>query len=240
MAVTAVLNTQIAVSASAVSWTLLSTPWTRVEHLQQGPSVVDILNGVVAGLAGITPAGGYIDTAGALVLGFVLGVSTFFLAQNFREWTGIDDALDVTIVHGVSGAIGALSIGILGTKAVNADGKDGLLYGGDGHLLAIQALAIVVAAAWAAVATLGILVLLQFMQGNIRHRDEDEHHGLDSNDHDVSAYDFPRSTSTAGAREVDLDEARDGPLLRQRSGYGSVEVLESAAPEIVQPTLEER
>ena len=224
LAVVAVLNTQVAVAASCLTWTLLSTPWTRRQHLQHGPSVVDILNGAVAGLAGITPAAGFVTTSGALILGCLIGLVTYHLTLHFREWTGIDDALDVTVIHGVSGAIGALMIGFLGSSAVNMKGKDGLLYGGDGNLLSEQAFAVVVATAWSIIATFGILVILQALLGGIRHRDEDEHHGLDTLDHDIAAYSLSSSPVNSPATRVGPSDARE-PLPRQRPRYGSVDLM---------------
>ena len=161
---------QVAASACAVVWSVMSTPWFRTEHLQQGPSVVAILNGyapaqlpssthslaphlttprvylskplplcllprsdvqgptlptalpplllclglaslrrplarAVAGLAGVTPASGFITLPSAMVLGLCLGLATFVGCSQWKR-TGIDDALDVSVVHGLSGAVG--------------------------------------------------------------------------------------------------------------------------------------
>ncbi len=70
-----------------------------------------MLNGTLVGLAGITPASGYIDTWAALVLGAILGVTAYGSLVLFKEVLHIDDALDVGSIHGVPGIIGSIAIG---------------------------------------------------------------------------------------------------------------------------------
>jgi ammonia channel protein AmtB len=62
-------------------------------------------------LAGVTPAAGYITHASALVLGLILGSAACSAAAAIRAKLDIDDALDVSSVHGLTGIIGSLYIG---------------------------------------------------------------------------------------------------------------------------------
>lgn len=222
LAVHTCLNTQVAASACAVVWTVLSTPWCRKEHLQQGPSVVAILNGAVAGLAGVTPASGFITLPSAMVLGLGLGLATYFGCVHWHR-TGIDDALDVTIVHGLSGLIGSLYIGIAGSSAVNSAGADGLIYGGT-SLIGYQAVAVAAVAAWSMLATGLILVALDKLLGGLRHKEEEESIGLDKKEHEEEAYCLPVSPLSVPFS----DEANQGLVHRRmnlnddRGPYGTI------------------
>ena len=73
------------------------------------PSVLGIVSGAVAGLVGITPASGFVDPLGALVIGVAAGVGCFFASTFVKNKLGYDDALDAFGVHGVGGTIGALA-----------------------------------------------------------------------------------------------------------------------------------
>jgi len=126
------------------------------------------------------------------VLGVILGAVTWFGCQHFRRLTKIDDALDVTIVHGLSGAIGSVYIGFCGDHTVNPAGKDGIIYGGY-SLIAWQVVAVVSAFAWTAAFTFIILIALDKLLGGLRHRPEDEQKGLDKLEHDEAAYALPPS-----------------------------------------------
>ena len=75
-----------------------------------------LMNGTIAGLAGITPASGFIDSQASLGLGAVIGLCTFWTVGMFKHKLGIDDALDVSSVHGVSGIVGSIGVGFLATQ----------------------------------------------------------------------------------------------------------------------------
>jgi len=219
LAVHTCLNTQVAASACAVVWSVMSTPWCRTEHLQQGPSVVAILNGAVAGLAGVTPASGFITLPSAMVLGLCLGLATFVGCSQWKR-TGIDDALDVSVVHGLSGMIGSLYIGIAGSSAVNSAGADGLIYGGT-HLIGVQALAVAATAVWTVLATGLILVALDKLLGGLRHEEGEETDGLDKKEHREEAYDLPTSpTASPTLNEEGLHRRMN--MNDSRGPYGAI------------------
>jgi Amt family ammonium transporter len=102
-AVAAIVSTHIAASASAAVW--LFAHWGRYGGRT---SLVALLNGAVAGLAGVTPASGYISSLSALVLGVILGFASLVTVSVFKSRLHIDDALDVIGVHGVTGIVGSI------------------------------------------------------------------------------------------------------------------------------------
>lgn len=121
VAVTALVNTNTAAAAAGFVWMLLS--WR--DHK---PSVLGIITGAVVGLVAITPAAGYVTPLAAIVIGAVAAPISFY-AIKLRQARHLDESLDVWACHGMGGLWGALATGIFATKAVNAAGADGLLYG---------------------------------------------------------------------------------------------------------------
>lgn len=148
------------------------------------------MNGTIAGLAGVTPASGYIDSQATILLGLFLGFTTFGGSMAVKEKFGIDDALEVTTVHGLSGIIGSLSIGFLASKRVNpALELDGLFYGGSAKLLGIQALGVSVAVIWSGALTWILLKVIDKASTNgLRIPSSDEEVGLDISEHGETAY----------------------------------------------------
>jgi len=170
----AVANTQLAACISGLSWMLLHYIYHRKA------SLVAMMNGTVAGLAGITPASGFVNPEWALLIGLILGVVSFFsviLKQRFE----LDDALDVTLVHGLTGVIGSLSNGFFSTKDINPMGQDSIISGRPIQL-AYQLLGVTVALGWSLIWTLVILIVLNKTIG-IRVSDEDETIGLGYAEH---------------------------------------------------------
>ena len=94
--------------------------------------------------AGVTPAAGYITAQSSFFLGLILGLVSYYAILLLKEHWKIDDALDVSSVHGITGIVGSLAIGLVATTLVNPHGPTGLLYGNPMQL-AIQALGIAVA-----------------------------------------------------------------------------------------------
>ena len=84
------------------------------------PSVLGMISGAVAGLVAITPASGFVDPAGALIIGIAAGVVCYFSAVWLKKAIGYDDALDAWGVHGVGGALGAMLTGVFASNAINS------------------------------------------------------------------------------------------------------------------------
>ncbi|NOJ32887.1 MAG: ammonia channel protein [Candidatus Nitrosocosmicus sp.] len=180
LAATAFLNTQIGAAVCALVWVIIS--WARTGK----PTVSAVINGGISGLAGITPAAGFITGQSAFFLGIVLGLASYYGIVLIKERLKIDDALDVSSVHGITGITGALWIGLFATSAVNSVGPDGLFYGNPMQL-AIQAFGIGVAALLAFVGTVVILKIIQYTVG-LRVSEEEEDLGLDISYHQEVAY----------------------------------------------------
>ena len=150
LAIHAVMNSQIAASVCSccfLVWALFRT---------KRPSMVGIINGAIAGLAGITPCAGYVGLGYGILLSIVLAltahISMFFVKHKFK----IDDALDVSCVHGVPGLVGAIWTGFFADVDVGGD-ANGVAFGGDGKLLGVQILACLVCGVWACFWTFAIM-----------------------------------------------------------------------------------
>jgi Amt family ammonium transporter len=142
-------------------------------------------SGAVAGLVGITPAAGFVNSVGAIVIGFLAGVAGLY-AVRLKFRLGYDDSLDVVAVHGIGGVVGTLAVGVFATRTVNPVGR-GLIDGGGGTLLGHQALAVVVAASFAFAATWVLAQVVQRTVG-LRVSPEVELQGLDMAIHAETAY----------------------------------------------------
>jgi Amt family ammonium transporter len=177
LAANALVVTNIAAAAGTISWVLASYFHRRKV------SVLGAACGAVAGLVAITPASGFVTAGGAILIGLVVGVLCYS-ATLLRERLRIDDALDVFAVHGVGGTFGALATGVLATTAINA--YPGLIDGNAGQLVT-QAIAVGAVVAYAAVATFGIIKVVDFVLG-LRVPAHEEEVGLDLAVHGEAAY----------------------------------------------------
>ncbi|HYE48802.1 MAG TPA: ammonium transporter [Azospirillaceae bacterium] len=165
----AMLVTMVAASAAALSW--LFVEWGA----KGKPSVLGIISGAVAGLVAITPASGYVDATGALVIGAVAGAVCYVGATSLKRALGYDDSLDAFGVHGVGGIVGAVLTGVFARESIG--GTAGLIEGNAGQVLT-QVWGIVATVAWSAVATFVILKVVDLVVG-LRVDEEVERDGLD-------------------------------------------------------------
>ena len=160
------------------------------------PSVIAAINGAIAGLAGITPASGYVSVEHSFVIGIAIGLASYCGVLLIKDRWKIDDALDVSSVHGIAGIIGSLSIGLFASTAINPHGPNGLLFGNPMQMV-IQGIGVGVAGALGFGGTFIILKVLNFITG-IRVSKEVEDVGLDIGEHAEQAY--------ADEEEFRLDE----------------------------------
>ena len=135
-AVYAIVTTNVAASAAALTWMLLSWRHSR-------PSVIGVATGAVTGLVAITPACGFVGVPAALIIGAVAAVVSYYCMQ-LRSRLNIDESLDVWACHGMAGTWGALATGLFASKAVNPAGADGWFFGNP-HLFWVQLASVAVA-----------------------------------------------------------------------------------------------
>lgn len=175
---TAFLNTDVAASIAGVTWLI-------IEWIREGqPKFVGLLTGFVAGLATITPAAGFVPLWAAMVIGIVAG-SLCYVAVQFKNKWGWDDALDVWGVHGMGGIFGTIMLGIFASSAIN--GQSGLLEG-DSSFFIKEVIAVIASAAYAFVFTYVMLIVINlFTKVKVSEQEEDE--GLDFSLHGEKAYD---------------------------------------------------
>ena len=163
--------TQIATATAALTWMFVE--WA----LKGKPSVLGIISGAVAGLVAITPASGFVDPRGALIIGIAAGVFCYWGATGLKRALGYDDSLDAFGVHAIGGAVGALLTGVLAVAVVGGDGKSGLIDGNARQVLT-QLYGIVVTGGYDAIATLILLKLIDLTIG-LRVDLDTEREGLD-------------------------------------------------------------
>ena len=175
----AILVTHIAASVGALSWMVIE--WMRFGR----PSLVGIVTGMVAGLATVTPASGYIGVPGGLILGLAGGVICYYAVDVIRGKLKIDDSLDVFAVHGVGGIVGSLLVAFLATETFSglglAEGVSAM------EQFIVQLKGVVITAIWTAIATYAILKLTGFVVP-LRVNKDVEVEGLDLAQHGERGY----------------------------------------------------
>ncbi|MGW8256961.1 MAG: ammonium transporter, partial [Thermoguttaceae bacterium] len=184
LATCAFAATHFAAAAGGITWAALD--W----KLRGKPSVLGACSGVVAGLATITQAAGYVTLMPALLIGAIGAAFCYTACMKVKAYFGYDDSLDVFGVHGIAGTLGAILTGIFATRATGAcaDGLPlGLLEGG--HLLKAQLITVVVAWGLAIVGTYCILKVVDVVMG-LRVARAAEIEGLDVSQHDEEGYIF--------------------------------------------------
>ena len=163
--------TQIATATAALSW--MFAEWST----RGKPSVLGIISGAVAGLVAITPASGFVDPRGALIIGIAAGVVCYWSTTGLKHAMGYDDSLDAFGVHGIGGALGAILTGVLAVAWVGGPGKSGLI-DGNPHQVVVQLYAIAVTVVYDAIVSLILLKLVDVTVG-LRVDGDIEREGLD-------------------------------------------------------------
>lgn len=170
--VLALLNTQFAPAASALTWMFVE--WCHTKK----PSMSGLLFGVISGLVAITPTAGYCSPYSALLLG-VITAPICYLAVHMKRWVRYDDALDAFGIHGVAGIVGALFTGLLAAKGL---GGTGVMANNVAMQLMVQVVAVAATLIWSGSWTFVILWLVNKVVG-IRVPVQQEEEGLDIHQH---------------------------------------------------------
>jgi Amt family ammonium transporter len=182
-----------AIAANAFTTTTIATAiasftWAMAEYvLKKKPSVLGYCSGAVAGLVVVTPAAGFVDVTGAVVIGVLAGLVPFVAVYKLKGWLGYDDALDTFGVHAVGGTLGAFLTGILATADVNANLLTNLKDVVGRTLWLHQLAAIGITIALAVIATFVIAYALKLLVG-LRPPEEVEVSGLDLAEHGEEGY----------------------------------------------------
>lgn len=175
----AFINTNTAAAVAALSWMF-------IEWLHSGkPTVLGLASGAVGGLVAITPAAGFVNISGAMIIGIAAGIIPFYAVAKLKPMLGYDDTLDAFGIHGIGGTIGALLTGVFADPSVNELGK-GLLYGNPGQLWT-QFIAVAATLVYSGVMTFVLFMIIKAIVG-VRVDVEEEVTGLDESQHGEKAY----------------------------------------------------
>jgi Amt family ammonium transporter len=175
------LVTHIGSAMGAIVWVLLS--WKRSGRA----SLVAALNGMLVGLVAVTPSAAYISAQNAFFLSIIAGLVSYFAMMFFKEKLKIDDALDVGAVHGVTGIVGSLAIGLIASSVLFPSVPNGLLNGGGWALFQAQAIGVGVAVLLGFGGTIIITKVIDKTIG-LRVKQIEEDIGLDISMHAEKAY----------------------------------------------------
>ncbi|NBV87569.1 MAG: ammonium transporter, partial [Verrucomicrobia bacterium] len=195
------------IAANAFTTTTLAAAtasfvWALMERVLRGhASILGFCSGAVAGLVVITPACGFVDTTGAVIIGVLAAAVPYVFVMHLKAVFGYDDALDTFGVHAVGGTLGAVLTGLLATKSVNgnldtavtaaktaAEPGNGLAeYVTNGGLLGVQCKAIALTLVISVVATAILAYVVKAVIG-LRPTPEVEDAGLDISEHGEEGY----------------------------------------------------
>lgn len=217
----AVINTNLATAVALLTWVI----WDLVGSKQRKPTFLGAVNGMISGLVAITPAAGFVNSFGAMIIG-VVASSLVWMSWNWlgttRLFKKVDDTLGVFHTHGVAGLAGGLLVGVLADPHIveylgGSTGQDvtfaGWLYGHHPKQILIQAGAAGTVIVWDALVTFVILkVLGLFMK--LRLPDEVLETG-DLGVHDEEAY--PDDTLVTGRRLEPLSASRSEPATSKHA-----------------------
>jgi Amt family ammonium transporter len=170
----ALLNTVLAPMGGALTWMIVE--WVE----RRKPTLLGLLSGIVAGLVAITPAAGYVDPKGAMIIGLISGPVCYAGAVWLKRLLKYDDSLDAFGVHGIGGMAGALLTGVFATVAINPAAA--------GASVLKQAMGLAATIAWSAIGAFLILMLCRFTTG-LRVTKDEEIEGLDWTLHGEALHD---------------------------------------------------
>jgi Amt family ammonium transporter len=192
IAANAFMTTTLAAAVGSFTWGVLEF------IIKKHASILGFCSGAVAGLVVITPAAGFVDATGSVIIGLFAAAIPFLFCVKLKAVFGYDDALDTFGVHAVGGTIGAFLTGILATSRVNPNltaANPAALANGLAERVAhgglwkeqLQAMGITLALAIAATTVIGFALKATF---GLRPTTEVERQGLDINEHQEEGYNF--------------------------------------------------
>ncbi len=181
VAVNAFITTNTSGAIAALTWII-------IEWLKDGkPTLLGMASGAIAGLAAITPASGYVNIWGAVIIGIFASIFGYFAITWLKVKLAYDDSLDVFGVHGIDGIWGTLAAGLFADPAIN--GQRGLFYG-NASLFVNQLIGVVVTIVFTLVLTLILAYFVKIITGGWRVSEEIEIEGLDQSFHGEKSFDL--------------------------------------------------
>jgi Amt family ammonium transporter len=197
----AVLNTNLCTAVALLVWVALDYMTGRK------PSLISSVNGMIVGLVAITPAAGFVNGWGAIVIGLVSG-TIVYLALNYLSrmapFRNVDDTLGVVYTHGFAGVCGGLLVGIFANSAMAETTLAGTISGGGLHLLGWQALTALWVIVFSAIGTYILLKIVSIFV-SLRMTEEDMEtgdiavHGHEVYPSDVPSLGYPHGVPEAAA-----------------------------------------
>ncbi len=179
--VNAFMVTNVAACMGGLGWMLIE--WIKQKKL----SILGLISGVVAALVGITPASGYVDIYGALIIGFTSGLIGYSGVNALKPLLGYDDSLDAFGIHGLVGIWGTIATGLFASPVINE--AAGVFYGNPGQI-------------WPQLKSLGVTILFStvgtlvvyFISATLTKGGKVDHltrmRGVDVKLHDENAFDY--------------------------------------------------
>ena len=178
-------NAGMAMLVTHISAATATITWMFIDWIKNGkPGLVGMITGMIAGLATITPASGFVGPMGAIILGILAGSICYYCVGFVKFKLQIDDSLDVFAVHGVGGILGTLLAGILATDFFGGLG----LEKSAAEQTMIQVIGILSVALLSFVGTFIIVKIIKLTTGLRVPEDEEIGEGLDFGSHGESSY----------------------------------------------------
>ena len=178
-------NAAMAMLVTHSSAATATLTWMCIDWYKNGkPGLIGIITGMVAGLATVTPASGYIGPMGGIILGLLSGFICYWFVGFIKFKLKIDDSLDVFAVHGVGGILGTFLAGILATDTFGGLGIEKSAF----DQTVVQFLGVISVAIFALVVTIIIVKIIQATIGLRVSSQQEEFDGLDLGSHGEKSY----------------------------------------------------
>lgn len=178
-------NAAMAMLVTHSSAATATLTWMCIDWYKNGkPGLIGIITGMVAGLATVTPASGYIGPMGGIILGLLSGFICYWFVGFIKFKLKIDDSLDVFAVHGVGGILGSLLAGILATDTFGGLGIEKSAF----DQTVVQFIGVISVAIFALVVTIIIVKIIQATIGLRVSSQQEEFDGLDLGSHGEKSY----------------------------------------------------
>ncbi|MDR2623953.1 MAG: ammonium transporter [Methanobrevibacter sp.] len=178
LAAMALLTSNTAAAVGLITWMIIDT-------IHEGkPTVLGALSGAVSALVAITPAAGFVDIGGGIVIGIGASIFSYYAVTILKPKLGYDDSFDVFGMHGVSGIWGTIATGIFAVAAIG--GVDGFLHGNFSQL-AVQVIATIATIIYAFTVTFIVAKVIDLVVG-LRVKESVEVEGLDTHVHEETGY----------------------------------------------------